>query len=123
MHMQVARNPRPPSASLIDPNVQSLRLKRPLRQCRRTINEFPQLNALLCFVVQKRWASISQRDEQVTVRVRLLVEQDHPSIGPLDDMVLSIKLRHIPVVEQEAPALSPSRGTFTGRVLGTIFLR
>ena len=100
--MQMARHTRATRNTLVDADVQALRLKRSLTQSNGTIDELPQLSALLRFVIRQRRARIAQRDQQVPVGVGVLVEQDHPVLGADDDVVGFVVLGREPVVEQEA---------------------
>ena len=118
MHMQMTRHPRTTSAPLIDPDVHPLRLKRHHRELRRTIHQLPQLSPLLGFIVQKRRTSIPESNKQMPVGIRIPIEQDHPMLCALDDMMLLIKLWSAPVIQQETPArLHPFLGIITGRLL------
>ena len=107
MHMQMARHPRAPSTPLVDPDIQTLRLKPTLRKLHRTIDKRPQRRALLGLIIQERRTRIAQRDQQVPIGVRIPIEQNHPITSPLNHMVGGIAPRRTPIIKQKTPALVP----------------
>lgn len=99
MHMQMARHPRAPSPPLIDPHIQSLRLKRTLRKPNGPINQSPQCRPLSGLIIQKRRPRITERNQQVPIGIRIPIEQNHPILCPLDHTVRRITPRRPPVIK------------------------
>lgn len=101
MRVQMLRHAGARSTPLIDPEIDSLWLKRTLHQIVRNFNKIPKRRALMTLVIKERRSRIPECDEQMSVRVRKCIQQNHAVIITHDDMVRSVIRGITPVIQEK----------------------
>jgi len=75
MHVQMLRNARSACPTFINTDIPPLRIQREIHQFTTEFDQFPQFRTRLRIVITPHRATFSESDEQVSVAVRIPIEQ------------------------------------------------
>lgn len=87
MHMQVLGESSACGATLIESNIDALRMKRTLNEFDCAIDELPELRSLLRGVVHQSRSSVGEGDENMSIRIGVAIEHDQSMCVSKDDMM------------------------------------
>lgn len=109
MDMEVLGDTGSGGTPLVDPNIDALRVQRPLHKVGRPFDECPQGCSLVGCIVKQARPTFAKCNKKVPVAVRVPVEQHKAVLISMDDKVLRVEFGMPPVIVKKTEALPDGR--------------
>ena len=90
--MDMLRQPRTSGIPLIDTHVRTIGIQCLRHQRHRGLHQSPEGRSLLRVVLEQRWSWFPEGDQQMSIGIRISVEENHATVIPVNDMILDIQL-------------------------------